>query len=210
MAGTLRSSSWASLRSVEFTAIKCFVVVFALLFVGGGAAVIDHWMRESLPWTTAFVVPAAIAEVAFISWLCSAFERHSQSWEPIPEVVRTQRRWFVPLRPVVALWYLAHGAVVFGVVFMFEKIIRGNQIESASPSSQAGVFWSAFGAAALIAVFLAFVAISHAMHLYLLLAAEAVFRSQRLVVFLWRWRLGIDVLLAVLATSILSIGPKRL
>ena len=151
------------------------------------------WIRNSALALAALAV-SGLAEGYCIFLAYGSFgSRRPVGVSFAPAVALRQKRLPVPLRPVAAVWWLAHFAL--GVALAFGTHSgghdgsgwRGDEIASAAALS--------FG-------------LTYAANLYLLLGVSALTRSERAVWMAWRFRVLVD--LGVVAAATMTAGAATL
>ena len=125
------------------------------------------------------------------AWLKHALER-GDLHPFVPHFALRQLRWPLPLRPIVACWWVAH----FGVALAF--LVSLENLTKAWSASDVQDIVVGYGVLAL-----ATGTASHCGLMYLLLAVTSLWRSERVIMTLWRYRLAIDlaVLVAVIGIA---------
>jgi hypothetical protein len=130
--------------------------------------------------------PPVGGEVLFVRWI----RRYIHWGLPIPfapAFALRQWNWPFYLRPLMAIWWLAH--FLIGVA---GAILLNNFIESQGPQ---GVSIAMRIVAFLITGF----TMTYCANMYLLLALHAIGFGERGIRVAWRWRILIDIAVAVLA-----------
>lgn len=167
-------------------------VMFAFLFglFGIGAAIfvaVASYKETGLRWQHFALVPICIAEGAFLISLKSSLEKGYHPF--ITTFALRQRVWPLALRPLVALWWLAHVVVAMAALWGLEHL----EIEFNVPTLLLAWKLFAFAAGCFSAV--------HTAQLYLLLTVTAVNNNEWLVQLLWRYRFAVDAL-TIIATGL--------
>ncbi len=172
----------------------CGLVIAALflLCVGfGGLAAIGFRPGRRPHAETAIMATlwgfVMIAELVFLAWMKGGYDAHDH---PLPaRLALRQPRWPILLRPFVATWWLAHWASMLLLAELFFRLMKVDL--AGGDATLAALLWVGkvlllFGAA-------------FASNVYLLLFAGALRTGPGLVWQLWRWRLGLDLLVAIAA-----------
>ena len=181
----------AGLARLEATAAVFSAIVIGLMFalLGGYAAVSAH-EKHGWNWMVSCGVAVLGGEVVTIAWLKRGLDGPAER-STVPGLALRQPRWPVASRPVLAGWWLAHGAVAAGAMWLLEQAV---QWEGRAPVASAVL---------LTLVLFGYFTISHTMHLFVMLTISAVLPSSRWVYAWWRWRFLIDLLVtagALIAT----------
>ena len=183
------ASTWQTIEAT-LSVFFAFVLGFCLAVAGG---VFIFLLRDEPGGRLPAVLSVVLlpCEGVFLLWLKHALER-GDLHPFVPRFALRQLGWPILLRPIVACWWAAHFAVALGFLVLLENLAKG---------------WSDWELRDLVigygALALATGTASHCGLMYLLLAVTALWRSERVVMTLWRYRLAIDlaVLVAVIAIA---------
>lgn len=178
---------WHTIEST-ISVFFAFLVGFVVAVMGANLVYLARNDPE-VKWLLPVWLLVLGGEGGFLYWLKSDLE--GDRLRPfIPEFALRQVRWPIPLRPLVGAWWLAHFAVAAAVLFLVEHLV------SAAPEL------TRRDVPGLVFLALAAWILTHCSLLYLMLAVTAVWRSQRLIKRLWRYRLLIDLFVAASAVIV--------
>lgn len=171
-----------TLRALDSTAGAYFALLVGfLLLTFGGVPVFGNLHSPRFPYLLCVWVLLCCAEAIALLWIKR--ELDAERYPLAPHLAVNQWHWPLPLRPVVSLWWLAHFFFAAAAAVALDLLLRGEQVP----------WWWHSG----MYVF-GFIA-TYTANLYLLLAASALTRSPTLLHAVWRSRLGIDVVVIVIA-----------
>jgi hypothetical protein len=190
------------------TASEFFAIALAMLcpvvVISGGAFVCLFWWTEKLDrHVAATAITAAWVVVTALECAVGRFLKRRLDRRPavsVEQVALEQFVWPLPLRPVAALWWLAHSIAAVWAAGVYADMLRSD---------------ARYGLPLVTALFpyAARLAAAFASNLYLLLALAALVRSRRLLRQAWRARLLLDLLLAaalVCCRYLVLLFSKRL
>lgn len=180
LSATPRVGIWQTIESTT-GAFFAFAVGFIVIIMSINFIFLTYGSRE-FPVVLTAAVPLAAAELWWLARLKHALER---GLRPLaPGLALSQPRWPLFLRPVVFTWWLAHYAVGIGAVVLLERYYP-----LTSTDWRDALFrWSLYAGCMFTT--------THSAHLYLLLAVGSTIHRPGPVEWLWRWRIGIDLLIA--------------
>jgi hypothetical protein len=112
------------LATIESTTSVFFAFVIGLFVLCACAmGVVLPANETSRTWTApACVLPFAIGEVVSLWWLKAGLEGTTGRGR-IPELALLQRPWPIPLRPLLAVWWLLHLGLAVGGMILLEKAV---------------------------------------------------------------------------------------
>ena len=182
-----------SVGRVEAIAGMLFAGLIAVLVIFGGAMwVADLALyardRDRLPVPAAAALAVAWVAAAVLEYRTIGFLRDGALFAPepvVPSIALGQRPWPTWLRPVAAAWWLAHAGAILYVAHSAVTdlhFVNPTWVEHAVHLATVScvMFTSAYGA-----------------NTTLLLALAAARPSRRAVMRAWRWRIALDLLVAV-------------
>ena len=188
------SAVWTTFEATT-SVFFAFTIGFFIAVGAGTAAVLSFGERgaNAAAWE-AWVPPAAAAvavgELAFLWWLKVRLES-ATGGSRVPQIALRQRQWPLLLRPVMAIWWLAHLGIAVGAMIVLER--------GASFLSEVGRVQSALMLGLLL---FGYFTISHSTHLYAMLAISSTgARRERWVFAWWRKRFLIDAIVTLVAVG---------
>lgn len=147
----------------------------------GWLIVSSAWGRKDGYWLAAVWGVAVSIDGLFLIGLKGALEAGYRPF--IPEFVLRQPTWFLVIRPVVAIWWLAHFVLGMSALFGVHLLVREIDVKS----------WQLF-VIQLIGFELMAFSISHSAQLYFLLGVDALWKNRGATYSLWRLRFVVDVI----------------
>jgi hypothetical protein len=175
-----------------FFTVLAVVRVLVWIYVRQGPAYAPGTLALWALW-----IAGCVAEFRFYRWMRR--EYHLRHHPLPPRLALMQPRWPDAAKPVVALWWLAHWVLI---LLLAEFIIREL---GASPLRHYGdpllvVRW---------ALKVAIVAgAAYASNVFLLLTVGAVRPGWGAIHLLWRWRFGLDFLIAVALLALSTVSAN--
>ena len=182
------------LQVIESTLGVLFAFLVGFVVVALGWVVLVDHLGSEFKWLVTGYGVAAVGEMYFLTWLKSSLER--RLYPIAPMLALHQPRWHLLFRPIMAAWWAAHFVLAAGSLFVIERNMSLANLPNSTVILLALVFISA-----------QFMLTNSAM-LYLLLAVTAVARGEKLVWFVWRKRIVIDLMVMGAAALVALKWPR--